>query len=145
MDTSLNKDDAAARVVGEGDASSIVKGVPLGGGDNGGSGWRDRLHQNLWDGVYPPNQKMGSILGMGLSCALWFIASAITIEYHVLIGRGETPKIPIRQGPLSSYGELSFTVICAVLSFILVVIMGVQRRATSKEMRKALCSQELEY
>ena len=145
MDTSLGKDDKAGRGVEEGDNASVVKGVPLGGVDNGGSGWRDRLHQNLWEGTYPPNQKMGSIFGMVFAAILWFIASAITIEYHVLIGRGEEPKVRYKQGPLSSYGEMAFCCVCASFSFLCLVVMVVQRRATSKEMRKALSSHELEY
>jgi len=122
----------------QGDGSSIIKG---GLNENGGTGWRDTMHQNLWDGVYPPNQKMGSILGQVLITILWMISTAITIEYHVLVGKGEKPKVAVRQGPLWSLGELSFSALCFMFSFFLLITMIIQRRQTSKEMVKALCSQ----
>ncbi|KAH6867447.1 hypothetical protein BKA70DRAFT_1579400 [Coprinopsis sp. MPI-PUGE-AT-0042] len=136
MDSSLPKSSPPSD---GSDTSSIVKGSNV--TENGGTGWRDRLHQNLWDGVYPPNQKMGSVLSMVLIVILWMISTAITIEYHILIGRGEKPKTEIRQGPLSSYGELSFSCLCTALSFVLVITMVIQRRLTSKEMCKAISSQ----
>jgi hypothetical protein len=103
MDSSLPKH--SGDTANGGDASSIIKGSNL--AENGGTGWRDRLHQNLWDGVYPPNQKMGSVLSMVLISILWLISAAISIEYHVLIGKGEKPKTEIRQGEFC-FGEACF-------------------------------------
>jgi hypothetical protein len=102
MDSSLPKN--AGDTEGS-DASSIIKGSNMA----DGTGWRDRLRQNLWDGVYPPNQKMGSVLSMVLISILWLISAAISIEYHVLIGKGEKPKVEIRQGEFSSPNPTQFT------------------------------------
>jgi len=146
LDTSKPKGPSTSTAGGDAEGQGGEDGSGVVKGNTEASGrWRDRLNQNLWDGVYPPNQKMPSVLGMTLVFILWGISTCITIEYHVLIGKGEKPSIEIRQGPLSSYGELSFSCLCTIFSFVLLVMMLTQRRQTSKEMVKAICSDELEY
>ncbi|KAH6867545.1 hypothetical protein BKA70DRAFT_1132965 [Coprinopsis sp. MPI-PUGE-AT-0042] len=111
-------------------------------GDNGAGPWRSRLQQNLYLGVYPPYQWLLSICVMVLVAILWIASTAITVHYHVILATGRDPHdfgfLVVQSGPFPSYVELAFSVICAVLSLILTVLMALQRSLTSKEMRKAI-------
>ncbi|EAU87042.1 hypothetical protein CC1G_12315 [Coprinopsis cinerea okayama7 len=111
--------------------------------------WRQHISTNLLDGIYAPCSKMISILANVVITVLWLVASVVTIYYHAALkGRkfddGLT-VVPPKQGPLSSWGELAFTILCTFFASTLLILQIVQRRATSQEMKKAILSRELEY
>jgi len=103
---------------------------------------------DLLHGAYPPMSRMPSIVSNVLITIVWYMGTFTTIVYHASLRAGKLTSENTKrhyQGPLSSWGELALGVLCTAVATLLLVLQLCQRRATSREMLKAIVSRELEY